>query len=209
MKIELKGIHYSAQLSEETSAFSANLYINGYKVATTSNRGHGGSTDYVPINEKGRQLIKEAEAYCKSLPREKYTLGVEEHELNMNLELYIDNLLTDYLKKKDLQQFRKKLEKYTTNQIVIGIPDQSFRTLRLKFPIDPLLTHPQDESVLTDIMKEKIIPYLKENEKILNPNIPEKVLKNAGLSADQYVLPNTEIQKDIKQKPTHRKGKTL
>ena len=136
MKIELKGIHYSAQLSEETSAFSANLYINGYKVGIASNHGQGGATNYTSFNEKGRQLIKEAEAYCKSLPPEKYTVGGEQHQVDMNLELYIDNLLTDYLKKKDLRQFRKKLGKYTTNHIVIGIPDQSFHTLQLKFHID-------------------------------------------------------------------------
>ncbi|TAN14749.1 MAG: hypothetical protein EPN37_11520 [Chitinophagaceae bacterium] len=209
MKIELKGIHYSAQLSEETSAFSANLYINGYKVGTASNHGHGGATNYTPFNEKGRQLIKEVEAYCKSLPPEKYTVGGEERQLDMNLELYIDDLLTDHLKKKNLQQFRKKLKKYTTNHIVIGIPDQSFRTLRLKFPIDLLLTHPQGESVLTDIMKEKIIPFLKENEKILNPNIPEKILKNAGLSENQYIPPKTGIQEDERQKNAHRKGESL
>ena len=205
MKIELKNIHYSEQLSEETSAFSANLYINGYKAATASNRGNGGPTNYASFDEKGKQLIKEAEAFCKNLPPEKYTVGGEEHQLDMDLELYVDSLLTDYLKKKDLQQFRKKLKKYTGNHIAIGIPDQSFRTLRLKFPIDLLLIHPQGKSVLTDVIKEKVITNLKENERVLNTNIPEEVLKNAGLSKSQYTPPKTGIQKDTKQKTVHRK----
>jgi hypothetical protein len=209
MKIELKGIHYSAQLSEETAAFSASLYINGYKAGTASNQGHGGNTNYTPISEKGKTLIKEAETYCRSLPPKRYNIGGKEHLLDMDLELYIDNLLNDYLKNKDLQQFRKKIEKYAADHIVIGIPDQSFRTLRLKFPVDFLLVHPQGESALTSIIRAKIIPNLTENEKVLNNNIPEKVLKKAGLSPDQYILHKAEKQKRVSQKTSHRKGKKL
>jgi hypothetical protein len=209
MKIELKGIHYSAQLSEETSAFSANLYINGYKVATTSNRGHGGSTDYVPFNEKGRQLIKEAEAYCKSLPPEKYTVGGEEHQLDMNLELYMDNLLTDYLKEKDLQQFRKEIKKTSNTQIVIGIPDQYFRTLNIKMAISVILNDPTRKSLLIAILKDNILPRMQEDERVLNTNIPAEVLKKAGLKENQYIPPKTGIQKDARQKNAHRKGKSL
>ena len=51
MKIELKGIHYSKQLSRETVAFSANLYVNGYKAGTASNQGHGGNTNYWGVSE--------------------------------------------------------------------------------------------------------------------------------------------------------------
>jgi hypothetical protein len=127
----------------------------------------------------------------------------------MDLEFYIDNLLDDYLKKKNLQQFRRKLEKYAGNHIVIGILDQSFSTLRLKFPIDLILVHPNGESVLADVIREKIIPSLTENEKILNANIPEKILKNAGLSSDQYILPKLERQKNASLKAGHRKGKKL
>lgn len=209
MKIELKTIHYNDQLSEETAAFSANLYINGYKAGTASNHGRGGATNYTPFDEKGRALIKEAEAYCKSLPPDKYTVGEEEHQLDMDLELYIDNLLQDYLRKKDLQQFRKKFEKYAENHIVIGVQDQSFRTLRLKFPVDLILVHPNGESVLADVIREKIIPDLKENEKVLNTNIPEKVLKNAGLSSDQYLPHKPGKQKNVSQRINHRKGKNL
>lgn len=209
MKIELKNIHYRAQLSEETSAFSANLYINGYKAGTVSNQGHGGTTNYTPFNEKGRTLIKEAEIYCKRLPPEKYTVDGKEHQLDMDLELYIDNLINAYLKEKDLQQFRNKLKKYTDNHIVIGIPDRLFRTLRLKFPIELLLIHPHGRAVLTDIIKARIIPNLKEKEKVLNTNIPEDTLKTAGLSPHQYVPPKTEVQKKVSQKTSRRKGKKL
>ncbi len=68
MKIELKEIHHSAQLSEETHAFTANLYINGTHAGYAKNNGHGGATYYQAKDEKGKVLIKEAEKYCAELP---------------------------------------------------------------------------------------------------------------------------------------------
>ncbi|TAM96680.1 MAG: hypothetical protein EPN39_13195 [Chitinophagaceae bacterium] len=209
MKIELKNIHYSEQLSEETAAFSASLYINGYKAGTVSNQGHGGATNYTPFNEKGRQLIKEAKAYCKSLPPEKYTVGGEEHQLDMNLELYMDNLLTDYLKEKDLQQFRKEIKKTSNTQIVIGIPDQYFRTLNIKMAISVILNDPTRKSLLIAILKDNILPRMQEDERVLNTNIPVEVLKQAGLKENQYVQQGTEIRKEARQKNAHHKGKSL
>src|SRR5882672_7853638 len=100
MKIELKNIHFSERLSEETLAFAANLYINGTLAGRASNQGHGGPTDYHGINMKGVELIKEAEAYCKTLPPEKFTVEGKDYSYDMNLEHFIDNLLTSYLQEK-------------------------------------------------------------------------------------------------------------
>jgi len=41
MKIELKNIKHMPSLSEETEAFSANLYINDVKAGIGSNGGRG------------------------------------------------------------------------------------------------------------------------------------------------------------------------
>lgn len=46
MKIELKKIHFSEQLSEETHAFTANIYINGTHAGYAKNNGRGGATYY-------------------------------------------------------------------------------------------------------------------------------------------------------------------
>ena len=46
MKIELKAIQYSAFASEETSCYQANLYVDGKKIGTVSNAGHGGCDDF-------------------------------------------------------------------------------------------------------------------------------------------------------------------
>jgi len=190
MKIQLKNIHHSEHLSEETYAFSASLYINDFKAGTASNRGNGGSTDYHPLNDHGRELIKEAEEYCKTLPSEKFTYDGKEYTIDSSLENQVDKLLRQHLEQKDIQKFRNKLEKATQQTIVFGIPDQSFSKLRLKFPVDLILAHPNGRNILTDIIAKKVMPELKEDELILNTNIPEKILQGAGLTPKQYVKPS-------------------
>jgi len=202
MKIELKNIHHSEQLSQETNAFSATLYINNIKAGTATNQGHGGPTDYYSFNERGRQLIKEAEEYCKNLPPEKFRSAGKEYTLDNNLTMYIDNLLYKHLSQKELQKFRRKVDKAMEQSIVVGIPDNSFRTLTFKMPLGMLLVHPNGPNIIKDVIVTKIIPNLKEREQVLNTNIPEKVLQDAGLKSEQYVKPfeNHPLKKAIQKK---------
>ncbi len=46
MHIELKNIKIHADMSEETTCFSASIYLNGKKVGTAKNDGRGGSNMY-------------------------------------------------------------------------------------------------------------------------------------------------------------------
>jgi hypothetical protein len=46
MKIELKNIKEAKFLSEETPAYSANLYVDGVKIGVVSNNGHGGCDSF-------------------------------------------------------------------------------------------------------------------------------------------------------------------
>jgi hypothetical protein len=118
MKIELKRISFSERMSEETNCFSADLYINGKKVGYCENRGCGGCTDYNGNTEEDRKLIKEAEAYCKALPK------VRSEELNieydMTLEHFIDDLLQAHLIAKDEERVAKKMQKIYATSICYG-----------------------------------------------------------------------------------------
>lgn len=197
MKIELKKIEYNARLSEETNAFSADLYIDGKKAGIASNRGHGGPTEYQGTSKEGDELIRKAEEYCKALPPHKYRSGDKEYSFDMDLELFIDNLLDTYLEQKELQKFRNKMEKSMEFSIVIGIPDKSFGTLSFKSPIDMILVHPRGPEILKDTIAGKVIPQLTEGKIVLNTNIPERILKEAGLKETQYVPPaGTAAEKD-------------
>src|SRR5690349_17465022 len=135
MKIELKNIHFSEQLSEETNAFSANVYIEGIKVGEASNRGRGGPTICKAVDERGDKLIIAAEAHCRSLPSEKSTLGGEQYELKMDLGRYLDKLLEKHLQEKENIKFQKKLEKAVERGIVVGIPGKSFDVWQFTQPM--------------------------------------------------------------------------
>jgi hypothetical protein len=63
MKIELRKVHYSKALSDETPAYSADVYVDGKKRGTAANHGTGGQDDIYPPS-----LRDELEAYAKTLP---------------------------------------------------------------------------------------------------------------------------------------------
>lgn len=207
MKIELKNIKVSEHLSEETNAFTANIYINGTHAGIASNHGTGGPTNYQPVSERGKQLIREAEDYCSKLPQEHFTHAGEEYSIEMNLEHFIDNLLEKNLQEKELQKFRYKIEKASENGIVFGVPDDSFKILGLKFPVGLLLVHPNGPQRLTDIIRTRVLPELKDGVVILNTNIPEKIMKDAGLTDNQFTASLTKEKQ--KKSPKKRNGKGL
>ncbi|SHL79318.1 hypothetical protein [Chryseobacterium polytrichastri] len=208
MKIELKSIHFSEQLSEETNAFSANVYIEGIKAGTASNRGRGGATTYQAADERGRKLISDAEVYCHSLPPEKFSEGGSDHELKMDLGQYIDDLLDKYLQEKELQKFQRKLEKAMDRGIVAGIPDQSFEVWYFNQSIEKILENPKGPDILKNTIIKNIIPVLTGGTIILNSNIPQKLFEEAGLKKHQYARPvscETKITQKENKPPQKRR----
>ena len=68
MKIELKRVEHAKFASEETECFKANLYVDGKKIATCDNDGHGGPTR-VHYDRKYADRIARFKAHVDSLPR--------------------------------------------------------------------------------------------------------------------------------------------
>jgi hypothetical protein len=116
MKIELKKISFSERMSEETNCFVADLYINGKNVGSCKNDGHGGCTDYYGSTLEDQKIIREAEAYCKTLPKVKFT----DMEWEQSLEGVIDDLLTAHLKANAVKKFNKKMQKKYASAICYG-----------------------------------------------------------------------------------------
>jgi hypothetical protein len=185
MKIELKSISHSPSLSEETEAFTANIYINDINAGFAKNDGQGGNTNYYPKDEKGKELIAEAERYCKTLPPRPSSFDPEK-SFEITLEDIIDDILNKHLSEREILKFNKKMEKQMGNGVVFGIPEKSFSAIVYKIPLTTLLSRPNGKASLTDTIKS-IIPELKDGTIILNTNIPEDILKSAGLKEDQYV----------------------
>lgn len=161
MKIELKNVKDFPDMSEETTAFVADIYVDGVKVAYAKNDGHGGCTDY-NAHEGKRELLKQAEQYCISLPKKNYGT----FSLDMNLEHLIDELLYEELKNKDNKKFQNKQARLMETSILVGVPGAgSFGQYNYK---RPLATIPKETlQKFVDNIKGK----LKEGEQILNTNL--------------------------------------
>lgn len=194
MKIELKNIHHSRQLSRETEAFTANLYINGYHAGYAENDGHGGATHYTHKDERGRELIREAEAYCKTLPPKDYPAhdNMEAFSVDMDLENYVDDLLSKHLEKKEQIRFEAKLKAAMEKGVVYGVPGDYFMGVSYSMPLAQVLAHPKGPEVIHKTIVEKVLPKLGDG-KILNTNIPEHILLNAGVKEGQYVKPDSAV----------------
>lgn len=188
MRIELKKISYDERLSEETNAFSADLYIEGKKAGIASNRGYGGPTDYYADNENGKLLIQQAEAHCKTLPDIEYPNGhlPGTFSVPMSLELYIDNLLENYLSEREEKIVNRKIQKAMPDQLIWGENGKTIMALRLKSPIAMFLVHSNGPNMLSDLIRKSVMPHLKEGDTMFNTNIPDQVYQAAGLKPGQY-----------------------
>ena len=162
MKIELKSIRFSEAMSEETNAFTADLYVNGKKVGYCKNQGHGGCTDYNGNSSEDNKTIAEAETYCKALPKTKW----KTMEFDQSLESVIDGLLEDWLKAKETKKFENKMLK----AVLVGSPDKnrgSYSYYNFKKPLSEIPVKPLQDAV------NRIKAKLTEGNVILNTNLLE------------------------------------
>lgn len=93
--LSLKNFKYFPSLSEETNCFTADLYINKKLVGYAENRGYGGETSIRHSNMDTLVIIREADAYFKSLPMQRIESEYEEKgyfELPRTLEWEVDSL---------------------------------------------------------------------------------------------------------------------
>ena len=146
MKIEIKNLSHNKRLSEETQCFACSVYVNGKKVGTAENRGHGGCT---MVFFQDRELQREVETYCKGLPPYQSDFG----DLKMSLEFQIDLLVEKEL---ELREYRRWCRKKLVFRVK-GDPEGEFRTL--KVPYTPELAQRVQEKYgdkLDFILNERI-----------------------------------------------------
>ena len=171
MNIELKNIKIAEHLSEETTAFTADIFVNGKKVGYARNDGRGGCTDYNRYPGDGNmEVIKQAEEFCKTLPQKVYPpmFGQPELRIDMNLEEFID----DIIEKKLLEKANAKLKKKMVDHLMWGVPNTgSYTQIKFKKPLN---------QVPTDLLQK----YVDNNKKdftegvvFLNTNLEELGIK--------------------------------
>jgi hypothetical protein len=104
LNIEIKNLKVSRSLSEETTAFTANLYVDGFHAYAVSNHGQGGCNSYYPVG-KDVPSEKEIEARIVAAGKAK----ADDFEI---LDGFIGDLIDD-------EEARKRLSRMLKTKIVI------------------------------------------------------------------------------------------
>ena len=167
MKFELKNIKFYESMSEETNCFQADLFINGKKIAYVKNAGYGGPTDYGVHDFKLQNVLRTAELYCLSLPKEKIEGMISDFEFQPSLESRIDDLFEQWLKEKGVKKFVKDMEK----GLMYGT-EYSYTIITWNLPFKTMLSLQQGK----EVVRNKIIELTKAGKTILNTNIPQELL---------------------------------
>ena len=166
MKLELKNIKFYESMSEETNCFQADLFINGKKIADVKNQGQGGPTDYRVLDFKNQQILRDAEAYCLTLPKEKIS---DTFDFQPTLESKIDDLFEAWLKVKADKKMEKQMEKgilYGRNK------NMSYTISTWNLPLKAMLMTTNGREVI----RQKIIKIKEEGLIVFNTNIPKELL---------------------------------
>ena len=110
MKIELRKVAYSTALSEETSDFHADIWVDGKKEGYAQNHGTGGPTSVQPDTLRAR-----LDAYGKTLPEVDIgtSTGGPPRMVVQDAEWIVDALLTDWIVRRDLQRMLRNRAVYT------------------------------------------------------------------------------------------------
>lgn len=161
MKLELKNIKFYESMSEETNCFQADLFINGKKIAYVKNTGQGGPTDYGVHDFKLQNVLREAEQFCLTLPKEQIS---DTFEFQPTLESKIDDLFEAWLKVKG----DKKMEKQMEKGILYGNKYQ-YTIVTWNVPLKAMLMTEKGR----EVVRKKIVQLRVEEETILNTNIPQ------------------------------------
>lgn len=114
MKIELKAVRYAAFASQETSCYTATLYVDGRRIGTVSNEGNGGPD----LFHGDHTAYNAADVWCRAnLP--KWSLGDDsEATRETDLEIYCGELLTEWLYRRD---YRKAIK----TKLILHYPGKS------------------------------------------------------------------------------------
>lgn len=97
MKIELKNLKINERLSEETTCFSATVYVDGKRAFEACNRGHGGANEYHGDYDA-------AAAYAATLPPYTSSVGSLPYDLDMLIDDLIETARFERALKRDLKR---------------------------------------------------------------------------------------------------------
>lgn len=108
MKIELKNLKTMPSLSEETTAYTATVWIDGKAAFAASNHGHGGGDDYRPLPGYSGPCERDVSIWLREhMDPMPSSWGGE--PLEYDLELFVGELIAQQERHKALARLLKKI----------------------------------------------------------------------------------------------------
>lgn len=120
MKIELKRFTTNARLSQETTAFAADVWVDDKKVGYAENSGHGGNT-----------MVHLDKSVCAAVEAHGKTLVPAEYKFVSGAEWVIDQLVEAELQKRSDKAFAKRIAKADVKEKV-KCAQQGLQAARLR-----------------------------------------------------------------------------
>ena len=106
MKVTLGNIEHSPRMSEETTCFCADVYVNGEKRGIAENSGKGGETIL-------RGDFKDLEEYADKLPEREVNLDGHGFSYKLHAHDLVEDALHDWLVRKDFKKMKSKYILFT------------------------------------------------------------------------------------------------
>jgi hypothetical protein len=149
----LKKVKIARFLSEETTAFSAQLWVDGEYIADVSNEGHGGNNRIMHrFDGKGlntRDKVQAFEAWCEAQPPHVSEYG----SLDMDADYYITLMLEDY---EEQQQIKRWCKTKTVIRLEGDKPGE-FHTYKVAYDPEFAQRLRDTEPTLLEILNERYI----------------------------------------------------
>jgi len=126
VKVELKNVKIHRDMSEETTCFSATLYIDGVKAAMVANRGTGGVHDIHFLMDTS-DLHRRFNEWVDEQP----PLDLGSHAIPADVDVVIDRLLDQY---EITRQHKRWCSKGLTFRLKSDA-EGSYRQLKVKYTL--------------------------------------------------------------------------
>lgn len=153
MNIEVKNVKIAAHLSQETTAFTASLYIDGKRVGTAQNQGTGSCTLVTPRSTDDRDIIAAAERHFKART---VTLGLKPSvPVQDSLGFKIERLVERFRYERDVKRLVRNKTVFTHNGAVYTSP-ASTAAIKARHP---------DAKVLNDLSFDEAVDLFVETIK--------------------------------------------
>lgn len=175
MNIEIKNIKVNLAFSEETTCFTADIFVNGFKTGYARNDGQGGCTNIQSYEHKFG-ILCEAEAFAKTLPSTTHKFSKTTMVIESDLEGVVDQAIDDHVNAKDKIKFEAKLQKAMVCNIIFGVPN-SGKVSSIGYGKKPLRGIVMTNRVQVQSLVDRVRTELKVGEVILNTNLTELGLK--------------------------------